>query len=120
MIELRKHISVESIDELVTLGHITAGLYELYQVDSAHDAQGILYELPGLYYDLLAQRRLLKSDDEDVANVSQQLGYDVHVGIVCLEDSRYMKRRFQRLQALADGITLYGLDTIEALERSPF
>lgn len=55
-----------------------------------------------------------------LAKIAQEQQYQVHVGIVCFEDNRSMKRKFKRLQDLAEGIALYGLDTIETLEMSPF
>lgn len=61
MMGLGKHLTIQSIDDLVVLGNITFGLYKLSQVDSAEDAQSWMFELPVLYRRQLAQERLLTS-----------------------------------------------------------
>lgn len=57
--ELSKQVSVKSISDLINLSNITIGLYGLYQVDSAEDAQSVMYTLPLLYRRQLAQRSLV-------------------------------------------------------------
>jgi hypothetical protein len=58
---LSRNISIRSLDDLVTLGNITFGLYRLSQVDSAERAQRWMYKLPKLYRSQLAQEHLLQN-----------------------------------------------------------
>jgi len=57
--ELSGQVSVKSMSDLVNLSNITIGLYGLYQVDSAEDAQSVMYTLPLLYREQLTQRSLI-------------------------------------------------------------
>jgi hypothetical protein len=59
MLGLSSDISIQSLDDLLTLSSITAGLYRLSQHDSAESAQRWLYKLPRLYRSQLAQAHLL-------------------------------------------------------------
>ncbi len=59
MLGISRHVFIQSIDDLVTLGNITYSLYTLSQVDTAEDAQSWMYELPILYQRQLAQDGLL-------------------------------------------------------------
>lgn len=61
MMEITKNVSVQSLEELVTLSNITIGLYRLSRVDTAERAQRWMYKLPKLYYSQLAQEHLLTS-----------------------------------------------------------
>ena len=61
MMGLSRNISVQSLDDLVTLSNITFGLYRLSQVDSAVRAQRWMYKLPKLYHRQLALEHLVTS-----------------------------------------------------------
>jgi hypothetical protein len=54
-----------------------------------------------------------------LANVATNHGYRANVGIVSFDNDRYMKRKLARLDP-APVIKLYGLDSIETLQDSPF
>lgn len=56
------YLSIQSLEDVVNLAHITIGLYELYQIESAEDAQSVMYDLPSIYYDSLARTQLIKRD----------------------------------------------------------
>ena len=71
MMGLTTNVSVQSLENLVTLSNITIGLYRLSQVDSAERAQRWMYKLPKLYYSQLAQEHLL-------ANPQFQFTVSVH------------------------------------------
>lgn len=49
-----------------------------------------------------------------------QREYCVHVRIVSLDEMKYMQRRLQRLHFSSPSLNLYGLNTIEKLQISPF
>jgi len=57
--ELSKNISVESLDELYTLTHITGSLQTLNETTSAAMAQNSLYRLPSMYYRELDKEHLV-------------------------------------------------------------
>ncbi len=59
MLGLSRNISIQSLDDLLTLSSITAGLYRLSQHDSAERAQRWMYKLPKLYHSQLAQAHLI-------------------------------------------------------------
>jgi hypothetical protein len=61
MMSLSRHVTIQSIDDLVTLSNITHGLYTLSQVSSAEEALSWMFELPALYRRQLAQGQLLTS-----------------------------------------------------------
>ena len=54
-----------------------------------------------------------------LAEVAQKLDYLVNVGFVTFDDDMYMKRKLARLNP-ASTIKFYGLDSIGALQYSPF
>ncbi len=59
MMGLSSNISIQSLDDLLTLSNITSGLYKLSHVDSAERAQRWMYKLPKLYYSQLAREHLI-------------------------------------------------------------
>lgn len=59
--QLSKHVSVESLDDLVALTNITVSLQTLSRSDTAEAAQSWLYELPTIYYRQLTQESLMLS-----------------------------------------------------------
>lgn len=61
MMELSRNVSVQSLDDLLTLSNITFGLYRLSRPESAERAQRWMYKLPKLYYSQLAQDHLVTS-----------------------------------------------------------
>lgn len=61
MMGLSRNVSVQSLDDLVTLSNITFGLYRLSRPESAERAQRWMYKLPKLYYRQLAQEHLVTS-----------------------------------------------------------
>jgi len=61
MMELSRNVSVQSLDDLLTLSNITFGLYRLSRPESAERAQRWMYKLPKLYYSQLAQEHLITS-----------------------------------------------------------
>ena len=61
MLGLSSNISIQSLNDLLTLSNITVGLYRLSHVDSAERAQRWMYKLPKLYYSQLEQAHLLIS-----------------------------------------------------------
>jgi phospholipid N-methyltransferase len=61
MLGLSSNISIQSLNDLLTLSNITVGLYRLSHVDSAERAQRWMYKLPKLYHSQLAQAHLLIS-----------------------------------------------------------
>ena len=61
MMGLTTNVSVQSLEDLLTLSNITIGLYRLSRVDTAERAQRWLYKLPKLYSSQLAQEHLLAS-----------------------------------------------------------
>jgi hypothetical protein len=61
MMRLSSNITVQSLDDLVTLSNITFGLSRLSQADSAERAQRWMYKLPKQYYSQLAQEHLVTS-----------------------------------------------------------
>lgn len=54
-----------------------------------------------------------------LAQVAQEEDYHVNVGIVTFHDDRYMKRKLAKF-SLDPCIKLYGLDSIDQLNKSPF
>lgn len=64
LMELSKHLSIRSIDDLLTLSNTTFGLYDLSQVGSAEDAQRWMYKLPMLYRNKLEQEHLIPRQTE--------------------------------------------------------
>ncbi len=71
MMRLSGNITVQSLDDLVTLSNITFGLYRLSQADSAERAQRWMYKLPKLYCSQLAREHL-------VTSVQAQLMVTIH------------------------------------------
>ncbi len=59
MLGLSSNISIQSLNDLLTLSNITIGLYRLSHVDSAERAQRWMYKLPKLYHSQLAQEHLI-------------------------------------------------------------
>ena len=59
MLGLSSNISIQSLNDLLTLNNITIGLYRLSHVDSAERAQRWMYKLPKLYHSQLAQEHLI-------------------------------------------------------------
>lgn len=59
MMELSRNVSVQSLDDLLSLSNITFGLYRLSRPESAERAQRWMYKLPKLYYSQLAQEHLV-------------------------------------------------------------
>ncbi len=59
MMGISKQVFIRTLDDLITLSHITFSLYTLSQVNTAEDAQGWMYELPVLYRRQLVQERLI-------------------------------------------------------------
>jgi hypothetical protein len=59
MLGLNSNISIQSLNDLLTLSNITIGLYRLSHVDSAESAQRWMYKLPKLYHSQLAQEHLI-------------------------------------------------------------
>jgi len=59
MLGLSSDISIQSLNDLLTLSNITVGLYRLSHVDSAERAQRWMYKLPKLYHSQLAQEHLI-------------------------------------------------------------
>lgn len=61
MMGLSKCVSVQSIDDLLTLSNITLGLYRHSQLASAEGAQRWMYKLPAQYCNQLAREHLAVS-----------------------------------------------------------
>ncbi len=59
MLGLSSNISIQSLNDLLTLSNITVGLYRLSHVDSAERAQRWMYKLPKQYRSQLAQAHLI-------------------------------------------------------------
>lgn len=59
MMGISKQVFIRTLDDLITLGNITFGLYTLSQVNTAEEAQSWMYELPVLYRRQLIQERLV-------------------------------------------------------------
>jgi hypothetical protein len=57
---LNERLSVQSLDELLTLSNVTAGLRSLSAVDTAESAQRWLYKLPALYQNRLEQEHMMR------------------------------------------------------------
>ena len=60
--QLRKQISIQSLDELVALYNITIKLYTLSSVETAEEAQEWLYDLPATYIRRLQQAGMLREE----------------------------------------------------------
>lgn len=58
-------------------------------------------------------------DLADVASRARQEGYDVHVGVVCFEDTNVIVARLEDSPQYAV-IHAYGVDNMHALQQSPF
>lgn len=65
MMELRKHISVASIDELVKISNATIGWYRSSQTCSANDARWWLYSLPRAYSNKLLEENILSKQPQN-------------------------------------------------------
>ncbi len=67
MVNLGHSISVQSLEDLVTLSNITISLYGLSRADSAEKAQRWLYKLPKLYTKQLTQEHLVTNTQTHIA-----------------------------------------------------
>ncbi|HYK86585.1 MAG TPA: hypothetical protein VEV19_14540 [Ktedonobacteraceae bacterium] len=60
--ELIKRISLQSLDDMAALSNISVELQALSSSETAEDAQSWLYELPSMFYRLLAQEKLISKE----------------------------------------------------------
>jgi hypothetical protein len=68
---LNKHLSVQSLDDLVVLSNVTGSLRILSQTTSAEEAQNWIDELPSLYSYQLKQENLISNDFLDWTQVEK-------------------------------------------------
>lgn len=54
-----------------------------------------------------------------LADLARKKGYEVHIGIVSFDESSYMKRKLKQFPT-SRYISLYGLDNLDALQKTPF
>lgn len=66
LLRLDEHLSIHSLDELLTLSNVTAGLRSLSEVDTAESAQRWLYKLPALYQSRLEQEHMVVNSNKVV------------------------------------------------------
>lgn len=62
LMELSKHISVESLSDLLKLSTVSSGLYSLSKVEDADNAQNWMYKFPSLYEGRLKQEHLTEEN----------------------------------------------------------
>jgi hypothetical protein len=97
------------------------GKYASDQIDVAVLAPGLRY-IEG--YECKLKIDSIESSDCTnlvcLEEVATQCEYCVHVGIVALDETKYMQRRLQRLCFSSPSLHIYGLNTIEKLQTSPF
>ena len=62
LMELSKHVSVQSLSGLLKLSTITSGLCALSKVEDAQSAQNWIYKLPSLYQGRLKQEHLTEEN----------------------------------------------------------
>lgn len=62
LMELSKHVSVHSLDDLLKLATTTSGLNALSKVKDAESAQSWMYKLPALYQGRLQQEHLIEEN----------------------------------------------------------
>ena len=91
MINLSHSISVQSIEDLVTLSNITISLYGLSRADSAEKAQRWLYKLPELYTKQLTQEHLVTNTQTHIAvtvRSSSSTAYPLQLNVTVLQPSK--------------------------------
>lgn len=62
LMELSKHLSIQSLSSLLKLSTITSGLCALSKVEDAESAQNWIYKLPSLYQARLKQEHLTEEN----------------------------------------------------------